>query len=175
MHPPIPDNIIYSLWWKLLPSAHGKYKKSGLFRSPVGMAAWLVLVQPCYQTRDLLSGPTRNQSYFRLNLCKIGHLFGLWASIIVMEHTRLFLASLHHLDGCRCPGAKMVPCHEQPTCHRVTGSYYVTSVSDYSHETQYVGKRSGRLQPPVGFFTLFVGSSPHRDDALWLHQMAILS
>ena len=120
-------------------------------------------------------GPQEIKVHFRLNFCKIGCLFGLWASIIVQEHTWLFLASIHHLDGCRCPGAKLVPCHEQPPCHRATGSYYLTSLSDYSHETQYVGKRSGRRQPPVGFFTLFVGSSPHRDDALWLHQMVILS
>ena len=32
----IPDNIIYSLWWRSHPSTHGKYEKSWLFLLPSG-------------------------------------------------------------------------------------------------------------------------------------------
>ena len=48
LHPPITDKIIYSLWWKLHQSAHGKYKKSWLFYCPVVRTYFAWLKRPKY-------------------------------------------------------------------------------------------------------------------------------
>ena len=36
LHPPIPENIVCSLWWRLEPSAYGRYETSGFFSGGEG-------------------------------------------------------------------------------------------------------------------------------------------